>query len=316
MKAQRQAKARGGTGPRRVRKGAAPRFEPRREGEPARALELPFERWGREGATPLLLLHGFTGNRSSWRHLEPLLGRDVHAIAVDLPGHGEAPLPSDPGPRGFEEALAALERAIDGSGARQVSVLGYSQGARLALGLALRAPGKVGRLILESVNPGLSQPKERRARQRDDEALASKIVGGGVERFLRTWEALPLFEGLRALPPEARQALHQRRASARPEGLAGALRCLGLASQPSYWEHLPRLRLPVLLLTGRRDRKFTDLSRSAARELPLAWHRAFDDCHHAPHLEAPAAYAAEVRAFLDVPWSEVERGQRLEELAR
>ncbi|HVE83921.1 MAG TPA: 2-succinyl-6-hydroxy-2,4-cyclohexadiene-1-carboxylate synthase [Myxococcales bacterium] len=279
-------------------------------------LALPCERWGRAGAPAVLMLHGFTGNRGSWRHLEPLLGSDLQAVAVDLPGHGDAPLPSAPGPRGFEEALAALERVVDQAGAGPVAVLGYSQGARLALGLALRAPGKVSRLILESVNPGLNVPRERRARERDDEALASKIVRGGVDRFLRTWEALPLFQGLRQLPAGEREALHRRRASATPEGLAGALRALGLASQPSYWDHLPRLRLPVLLLTGARDRKFTELSRRAVRELPLAWHRAFEGCHHAPHLESPAAYAAEVRGFLDVPWSESERGRRLEELAR
>ncbi|HEY8206412.1 MAG TPA: 2-succinyl-6-hydroxy-2,4-cyclohexadiene-1-carboxylate synthase [Myxococcaceae bacterium] len=283
---------------------------------PARAFDLPFERWGREGAPPLLLLHGFTGNRSSWHHLEPLLGRGVHAIAVDLPGHGDAELPPNVGRDGFEESLAALERVVERAGGGPVSVLGYSQGARLALGLALRAPEKVGRLILESVNPGLSEVKERRTRQRDDEALATKIVRGGVERFLETWEALPMFEGLRGLPAEAREGLRRRRASATAKGLAGALRSLGLASQPSYWEQLHRLRIPVLLLTGRRDAKFTELARRALRELPMAWHRSFEGCHHAPHLEAAAAYAAEVRAFLDVPWSEAERGARLKELAR
>jgi 2-succinyl-6-hydroxy-2,4-cyclohexadiene-1-carboxylate synthase len=280
------------------------RAGPRREAGPARAFELPFERWGRDGAPGLLLLHGFTGNRSSWRHLEPLLGSEVHAVAVDLPGHGNAALPPATGPAGFEAALAALERVVDRAGGGPVSVLGYSQGARLALGLALRAPGKVNRLILESVNPGLSEAKERRARERDDEALAAKIVRGGVARFLKTWEVLPMFQGLRALPAEAREALHQRRASTTPEGLAGALRCLGLAAQPSYWEQLHRLRMPVLLLSGGLDRKFTDLARRAARELPLAWHRSFEGCHHAPHLEAVAAYAAEVRAFLAISWSD------------
>jgi 2-succinyl-6-hydroxy-2,4-cyclohexadiene-1-carboxylate synthase len=289
---------------------------PARRTAPASAFDLPFERWGREGAPRLLLLHGFTGNRSSWRHLEPRLGEVLQLIAVDLPGHGEAPLPGASGPDGFEATLAALERVVDRVGGGPISVLGYSQGARLALGLAMRAPGKVGRLILESVNPGLSDAKERRARERDDEALAAKILRGGVERFLKSWEALPMFAGLRALPAVARRALHARRASATPEGLAGALRCLGLAAQPSYWEHLHRLRMPVLLLSGSQDRKFTELARQASRELPMAWRRAFEGCHHAPHLESPEAYAAEVRAFLDVPWSESERGERVKELGR
>jgi 2-succinyl-6-hydroxy-2,4-cyclohexadiene-1-carboxylate synthase len=276
---------------------------------------LPFEVWGRPDAPSLLLLHGFTGNRSSWRHLEPVLGPHVRAIAVDLPGHGEAALPAQTGRPGFEATLAALEAVLDRAGVQgaAAAVLGYSQGARLALGLALRSPGRVGRLVLESVNPGLVHARERRARERDDEALAARILEGGVERFLESWEALPLFEGLRRLPEEARARLRARRASATPDGLAGALRCLGLAAQPSYWEQLPRLRVPVLLLTGASDRKFGDIARRALRELPLGWHRAFPGCHHAPHLEAPEAYAEEVLAFLGAPWSEAERGQRLRE---
>lgn len=274
---------------------------------------LPFERWGRADAPPLLLLHGFTGNRSSWRHLEPWLGPHVRAIAVDLPGHGEAALPAQTGRPGFEATLAALEAVLDREGVQSAAVLGYSQGARLALGLALRAPRRVSRLVLESVNPGLSEARERRARERDDEAMAARILDGGVERFLERWEALPLFAGLRRLPEAERARLHARRASATPRGLAGALRCLGLAAQPSYWEQLPRLRVPVLLLTGARDRKFGELARRALRELPLGWHRAFQGCHHAPHLEVPEVYAEELLAFLDAPWSEAERGQRLRE---
>ena len=60
----------------------------------AREFELPFERWGQEGAPALLLLHGFTGNRSSWRHLEPWLGSRVRAIASVTGSTRCAPFPA------------------------------------------------------------------------------------------------------------------------------------------------------------------------------------------------------------------------------
>jgi len=271
-------------------------------------LKLPSEQWG-EGEVPLLMLHGFTHNRTAWRELAQKLGAPVRAVAVDLPGHGEAPLPSRTGREGFDETLDALERLVRSFG-RPADLLGYSQGARVALALAVRVPRLVRRLVLESVNPGLKRRKDRVARREHDEVLAASIERAGVAAFLDRWEAQPLLAGLQKLPEPERQELRARREAATPEGLAGALRCLGLGVHPSYWEALPKLRVPTLLLTGARDLKFTEIARRMVRELPEAWHRAFAGCGHAPHLEAPVEYAAEVRSFLQIPWTEHEHVAR------
>jgi 2-succinyl-6-hydroxy-2,4-cyclohexadiene-1-carboxylate synthase len=266
-------------------------------------LNLAYETWG-DGGRPLLLLHGFTGNRSSFDHLRPLLGGEVRAIAVDLPGHGETPLPERRGRDGFLATLEALVRLVDRLGVGLVDLLGYSQGARLALGLALNAPDRFRRVILESGSPGLHRRQERTERRTSDGLLAGFVRRRGVNAFVDRWEALPLFEGLRQLPPEHQEALRARRNACTVEGLAGALECLGLGVQPDYWPSLHRQRLPTLLLTGARDTKFTRLARRMAAELPVVWGHAFAGCGHAPHLEVPPAYANEVLSFLRTPWFE------------
>jgi 2-succinyl-6-hydroxy-2,4-cyclohexadiene-1-carboxylate synthase len=225
---------------------------------------------------------------------------------VDLPGHGESPLPLARGRDGWEETLAALQELLEGgltesAGAGPINLLGYSQGARVALGLALRAPGRIRRLILESANPGLKRGQERSARMREDEALAVSIQADGVAAFIDRWEARPFFEGLRRLPEEARAALRARRQACTAEGLAGALRCLGLGVQPSYWAELHRLHVPTLLLTGACDTQFTEMARRMSADLRLSWRKTLDGCWHAPHLEAPEDYADEVLAFLRSP---------------
>ena len=255
--------------------------------------------WG-EGS-PLLLIHGFTGNRDAWNHIRPLLGSRHRVLAPDLPGHGESPIGADTTFHGAVEQLLVL---LDAQRLERVDVAGYSLGARVALGLCLRAPERVGRLVLESGTPGLRRRRDRGERRRDDAALAEIIERDGLEAFVRRWEALPLFEGLRRLPAELRARLHERRLSHRPDALAGSLRALSLGAQPSYWARLWTVRAPTLLLTGERDAKFTGIARAMAAEMPLVWGHVFPGAGHAPHLESPEEWVQEVTSFLAAPWIE------------
>ena len=75
-----------------------------------------------------------------------------------------------------------------------------------------------------------------------------------------------------------------------------------LGVQPDLWPELHAVRAPTLLLSGSDDQKFTTIARQMAAEIPMVWGRVFRGCGHAPHLEAPAEYAAEVTGFLSTPW--------------
>jgi 2-succinyl-6-hydroxy-2,4-cyclohexadiene-1-carboxylate synthase len=269
-----------------------------------RLSPLAHDTWGTPGGAPLLLLHGFTGSRHAWDGVRPLLAPHVEALAVDLPGHGG----SAPGPRvgreGFLDTVAEVARAVRAWGRGPVDVVGYSQGARLALALAVEHPGCVRRLVLESGSPGLHGRKDRAERRMRDNELALALERQGVAAFMDRWEALPLFAGLRRLPADARAALRERRTAHTAEGLAWALRSLGTGVQPDYWPSLPLVRCPTLLLSGAEDAKFTALARKMAAELPTVWRRSFEGAGHAPHLEAPGEWAAEVLGFVATPWYE------------
>jgi 2-succinyl-6-hydroxy-2,4-cyclohexadiene-1-carboxylate synthase len=260
-------------------------------------MKLPFETWGK-GPTRALLLHGFTGSRASWRHLEPLLGDVLTATAVDLPGHAGAPLPSTEGAEGFLETVDSLAELLE----RPTVIIGYSQGSRLALALAARHPEKVERLVLESGSAGLRRRRDRVLRRASDQALAQVLTEQGVDAFITKWEALPLFAGLRALPAAEQAALRARRVAHTAEGLVGALTSLGQGAQPDYWPALIRVLRPTLVLSGALDTKYTRLARKMIVDLPLAWRRTFRQVGHAPHLECPTDYANEVRSFLAPAW--------------
>ncbi|WP_434390731.1 2-succinyl-6-hydroxy-2,4-cyclohexadiene-1-carboxylate synthase [Melittangium boletus] len=265
------------------------------------ALKMAYEAWG-EGARPLLLVHGFTGSRTSFDHLRAVWSPHVRVIAVDLPGHGQTPLPTRPGRDGFLETLDALFGVLDEQGVQRTHLLGYSQGARFALAAAMQRPERFMRLVMESGSPGLHRRVARTERRVKDSELALFLRQKGLSAFMDYWEALPLFAGLRGMDEERRAALRARRLANTAEGLAGALECLGLGVQPDYWPELQRHRLPTLLLTGALDEKFTLTARRMAEELPVVYRHAFEGCTHAPHLEVPEAYAREVLSFLQTPW--------------
>jgi 2-succinyl-6-hydroxy-2,4-cyclohexadiene-1-carboxylate synthase len=249
--------------------------------------------WGR-GPVRALFIHGFAGSANGFDHLEPLLGDLFTAVSVQLPGHGDAPLARD-----WDSVIDGLGALLTGS---PHVLIGYSQGARLALAVAQKFPERIDRLILESGGAGFRRRHDRLLRRKSDAALAELITTRGVEAFVAHWESLPLFAGLRSIPPSAQEALRKRRASHTAQGLANALEVMGQGAQPDLWPGLQRLRVPTLLITGAADEKYTRLARKMVVDLPLAWRVSFRGIGHAPHLECPDAWAAEVRSFLAPAW--------------
>jgi 2-succinyl-6-hydroxy-2,4-cyclohexadiene-1-carboxylate synthase len=234
--------------------------------------------------TTLVLLHGFTQTRQSWRRTVAALGGRYRALAPDLPGHG---LASERRPASFA-ACAAYVRALAGD---RFVLAGYSMGGRIALYTALALPGQVERLVLVGASPGIADPAEREARRRADEALADRIVAIGVEAFAREWAVQPLFEGQDERVAAAAHADRLRNTAA---GLAAALRGLGTGAMPPLWDRLGELAVPVTLVVGERDEKFRGIAERMAVAIRDCRVDVVAGAGHAAQLERPEAVAAAV----------------------
>jgi 2-succinyl-6-hydroxy-2,4-cyclohexadiene-1-carboxylate synthase len=220
------------------------------------------------------------------------LAQDHQIVLVDMPGHGRS--------SGVSSTLVdgALQLASIGG---RANYLGYSMGARFCLHVALACPGAVERLVLVSGTAGIDDPVERLDRRRSDAAMASELdpPGGGakarpVEAFLRQWMSAPMFAGI---GPEA-DGLDERRRNTGP-GLASSLRRAGAGTQLPLWDKLGRLSMPVLVVTGQLDQKFTTLGRRMADAIgENARHVVIPGVGHAPHLQRPGTVAEVVRGFV------------------
>jgi len=250
-------------------------------------VTLAMTSWG-EGP-PLVLLHGFTGAGSAFDHLRDALGGRFRCGVPDLPGHGHSPPAT-----GWDDALEDLRAALPGE---SFFLAGYSMGARLALGFALRHPSRVRALLLESGSPGIEDVAERERRREEDEQLAGLALREGVPAFVARWEQHPTLAGLRELPASMAAALQERRLRNSAAGLASALRYLGTGAQPPLWDELALLRIPTLLLAGERDKKFAAIALRMVERIPRARLLFVPRSGHSPHLEAPAEYAWALLGF-------------------
>jgi 2-succinyl-6-hydroxy-2,4-cyclohexadiene-1-carboxylate synthase len=192
----------------------------------------------------------------------------------------------------FEERIAELLEAV----APRSAVVGYSMGGRLALHAALREPERLGALVLVGVTAGIEDPVERDERRRSDESLAEWMERRSIEEVVERWERQPVFASQSS---QLREAQRAGRLSHDPERLAQLLRSAGQGASPAVWKNLAALRCPVLLTAGEQDRRYATAAARMAERIPDARVRLIANAGHAPHLEAPDAFAGALREFLD-----------------
>ncbi|SDC80198.1 alpha/beta fold hydrolase [Paraburkholderia lycopersici] len=99
---------------------------------------------------PVLLIHGSGPGvtaYANWRLTMPALAKSFRVIAPDIVGFGETDRP-----QGFRYAMdhwvTHVLGLLDALGVERAHVVGNSFGGGLALALAIRAPERVGRLVL------------------------------------------------------------------------------------------------------------------------------------------------------------------------
>jgi 2-succinyl-6-hydroxy-2,4-cyclohexadiene-1-carboxylate synthase len=263
-----------------------------------RANGIDFNVEDHGSGTPLVLLHGFTGSAASWSSVSRDLASLHRVIAIDIIGHGASAAPEDLAHYVFEQALDDLAEVTAQLGINRAAWLGYSMGGRLALGMGVRHPDQVSALILQSATAGIQDEHERQQRAEADLALARRIEEAGIEAFVAEWERLPIWESQRALPEDVLRLQRDIRLRNRAIGLANSLRGMGQGSQPSYWDRLSEIAVPVLLMAGALDRKFVGIAGQMGVRIADATLSVVAEAGHAVHLERPHEFLDDVREFL------------------
>ena len=137
-------------------------------GAPVDGFRLAFDRYGLAGAPPVVLLHGWPGNRHDYRRVVPLLTDVADVVVPDLRGFGGSDKHAVD-VRHFYSASAQASSVvglINELGLTDVVLAGYDVGSRVAQSVARMYPVLAKALVLSPPLPGagnrvLSPPAQR-----------------------------------------------------------------------------------------------------------------------------------------------------------
>ncbi len=192
----------------------------------------------------------------------------------------------------WQESLQLLAHSIPS----ESILVGYSMGARLALGLSLDFAERFAGLVFISGNPGLETPEACKARWLADQRVANRLETECIEQFLESWYRQSVFAGV---PSEVLQAEIQRKQKFERASWPQILRTNSVSRQPNYWERLRELKLPTLSIAGERDEKYRAIAKRVEHELHVSQCKIIPECGHIVHREQPQALVSAIEGFVE-----------------
>ncbi|RXJ73767.1 alpha/beta hydrolase [Veronia nyctiphanis] len=240
----------------------------------------------------LLLIHGYSADKTNWLRFARHFTDDFHVVIPDLAGHGETGF-SHTWSYTTQAQAGRVKELIDLLDLKSVNIIGSSMGGKIGAYVAANFPEVVSATVL--FDPaGLDEPRPGKRLQilRDSQRNIFEVNSKEEfdEFFQMTMSNPPWIPGfvLNGMAADYQQ---------RREELAQIGRDF---SQDAIQEELTKIGSPVLLIWGEEDQI---LDKSSAKlweqHVPQIVSEIWPGIGHLPMVEAPKKSAMRVRDFLD-----------------
>jgi len=258
------------------------------------AIRTAYYDIGSSGATPFVLVHGFTGSKLDFHDQLPWFAKTRRALAPDQRGHGET---SHARPYRFEQLVEDLRGFLDAVGVATCHLLGHSMGGMVAMRFALLHPQRLASLILmdTTAEPITIMPAQVR------ETMSKLVLEQGLLARLPLMKAMPRTPSVQRGIDYVGDDEHWRRIEEKMGQMdphAFVDMSTTLASAPGVLGELGKIRCRTTVLVGVDDEPFVEPSARMAATIPNARLVRIDNAAHCPQYENADAWRAAVEAHL------------------
>jgi pimeloyl-ACP methyl ester carboxylesterase len=252
---------------------------------------------------PIVFVHGLSGSWPNWLEQLPVFAAEHRVIAMDLPGFGHSPMPTET----ITISLYAriLDSLLETLGVSAATLVGNSMGGFVSSELAIAFPQRVERLVLISA-AGLSTYQHRSVERVEPylRRIAPMVAAYTAWTATRS-DWISRRAGLRnislgfvtrhpsRLP--APLAAEQIRGAGKP----GFMQALRANIDYPIRERLPEIACPTLIVWGDEDKVIPVRDASLFEELiPNSRKVIFEDTGHMAMLERPLAFNELLASFV------------------
>ena len=233
-------------------------------------INLAYTRRGK--GSPLMLVHGFPLDSSSWNEIIPLLESEFDIITPDLRGFGRSATIESP--YTISDMADDLAGLLDHLGIGKTAVAGHSMGGYVALAFAKKYPNRVSGLGLMSSQAAGDPPDRKEGRYKTAADVAEKGVGVVVEAMT------PKLSADTRIQAFVRSLIEKQSKG----GVIGALKAM--AEREDSMSILLTFNFPLVLIHGDADVLIPiDRSREIKTAVPSAQFVELRGAGHMPMME-------------------------------
>ncbi len=246
-------------------------------------INIAYERRGR--GEPLVLIHGYPLDHTTWNEVASLLENDFDLIIPDLRGMGQ----SDAMDKTYTIADLASDIAglLDHLKVQKAFIAGHSMGGYVALAFARAYPNRVRGLGMISSQVLADSPERKQGRYQTAKDVAEKGVGVVVDSMT------PKLSADARVQSFVREVMQRQK----PAGVIGSLKAM--AERDDSSDLFKSFKFPVVIVHGDADALIpVERGREMKAALSLAHYTELKGAGHMPMMESPQAAVDAMRFFL------------------
>jgi pimeloyl-ACP methyl ester carboxylesterase len=241
------------------------------------------------GPETVALIHGVGSSAATWSRLAPLLLERFRLVSYDLRGHGLSEKAT--GPYSLDRFVDDHLALLAGLEVSRSHLVGFSLGAIVAQGVALRAPETVDRLVLLNCIGGRSDEDRMRVNQRLREIRTSRMADLAARSATRWFTT----DFLSSHPADVASEVNIVSAT----NHAAYVKAYEVLATNDLIDALDQLKRPTLLVTGADDvGSRPSMSYAMHDRIPESTVRIVPRLRHYLHIEAPELVAELISSFL------------------